>query len=520
MKNKIRLIVLMIVIALSTSCFVPMTLYAGVSYEEIDNNSFEEKISSSVWNNPESDVISKDGKLVFPEESTEYTRLITKTAMKQSKELEEMFEAEYTIKPIKLPKGKEFILACGLSTIESLPGEAGVVELVLVNNGGIAASVRAFETEGEPKELLKTTQTGAMLGSDLKISIKLSTAQEYSVTINGKQIYNGKIPVSGAGRIGFLQTGECHVEIQNIKIMTYKYDTPENSNIEETFEDDGIDVSLLYAKMLFTYSKYFPSSLDVQEYEGNKVLMFRNAGLSYLATTQQYSNFELTFDVPYLQRVAETDKEGKITIPKSGWIGITFGDEAMSQPWHGYTNSMDLVYFTSESLVRSLKQEKQPILAELANSKYAFWDEDETRGFSVKLSLVDAHVDVGIKWIEEEKFTTVASYDLEQGITPTGHIHIWTCEPTNLAIDNLSVKNLDSNPALIETEYKGSKVIVPDDYQYEEGQMIYNPNTAEDKMFNWYLLIPCAIFLALLSVVIPTIIIKTQKRKEKRKNEE
>lgn len=520
MRKKMRLTAVLILMTMCAACFLPMTSLAGVSHDVIDNTSFEGKISSAIWNNPESDVISDNNKLVFPEESTEYTRLISKTAVKQSKELDKMFDAEYTLKPIKVPQGKEFILACGLSAIESTAGEEGTVELVLSNNGGISASVRVNEADGEPTELAAATKIGASIGSNLNVSIQLTTSQKYTVKINGKQIYSGALPVSGAGRIGFLQTGECHVEISSLKITTYRYETPENSNIEEHFDNDGFDTSLLYAKMLFTYAQYYPSCLDVQEYEGNEVLMFKNAGQSYLSTTQQYSNFEMTFDVPYLQRVAEKDQDGNITVPRSGWIGITFGDEAMSQATDRYVKAMEMIFFASGSQVRSLKQENNTLLADLANSKHAFFDEKETRGFSVKLSVVDAHVEVGIKWMDEETFTTVVSYDLEHGYTPTGYIHIWACQPSNLAIDNLVVKNLDKNAALIETEYKSAKVEVPADYAYQAETMKYNPELTKDNELNWYLLIPCTAAIALLCVIVPAIVAKTQKGKEKRKNEE
>lgn len=520
MRKKMRLTAVLILMTMCAACFLPMTSLAGVSHDVIDNTSFEGKISSAIWNNPESDVISDNNKLVFPVESTEYTRLISKTAVKQSKELDNMFNAEYTLKPIKIPQGKEFILACGLSAIESVAGEEGSVELVLSNNGGLSASVRVYEAEGEATELAKRTKVGASMGSNLNVAIQLTTSQKYTVKINGKQIYSGTLPVNGAGRIGFLQTGECHVEISSLSIMTYRYETPENSNIEEHFDNGEFDTSLLYGKMLFTYSQYYPSSLSVQEYDGNEVLMFKNAGQSYLSTTQQYSNFEMTFDVPFLQRVAEKDKNGEITVPRSGWIGITFGDEAQSQTTDRYVKAMEMIFFNNGSQVRSLKQENNTLLADLSNSKHAFWGETETRGFSIKLSVVDAHVEVGIKWIDEEKFTSVISYDLDHGYTPTGYIHLWTCQPSNLAIDNLVVKNLDKNAALIETEYKSAKVEVPEDYVYQEETMQYNPEFTKDNEFNWYLLIPCATTIALLCVIVPAIVVKTQKGKEKRKNEE
>lgn len=160
MRNKRSVTAILISAALVATCFFPATAFAGASYKTIDSTSFQEKISSSDWNNPEEDVYSENNKLVFPQTSTADTKLITKTAVKVNEMLPNMFDADYRMQIQKLPAGEEFVLACGLSSIEGIIGSEGNVEVVLSNNGGIKAEVRAYETEGEAIQLLKPVSIG------------------------------------------------------------------------------------------------------------------------------------------------------------------------------------------------------------------------------------------------------------------------------------------------------------------------------------------------------------------------
>lgn len=527
MKKGLKFTVFLLTAVCIAACFRPITSYAGRSKVAVGNSSFAEKINNTIWNNPEGDVLSENNKLVFPAESTEDTRLISKSALRQNELTPVMFHAEYAIKAAQLPEGQEFVLACGLSSIESRLGEEGNVELALANNGGITAALRAYEAEGEATILAEPQKTGVSQGSSFKVELTLTSGQEYTVKVNGKEIYNGTLPVNGEGRIGFLQTGGCRVEISDMNIDIYSYDTPENPNIEEHFDGGTFDTSKLTSYMVWSYG-YFPCYVKVEPYNDDDVLMFRNSGIAYLGTKYKYSNFELTFDVPYLQRTDVKQEDGTTELPKSEWFGITYGDEYIDTLDYAYSfQSPEMVFFTRGSGVYSLKIFKKQ-LADLSKTNHAFFDPGENRGFSVRFSLVDAHIEIGIKWMDEGNFTTVASYDLPDGVTPTGYVHIWGSEPSNFAIDNVVLKNLDENPKLIETEYKSGKVIVPEDYSYEPMEMVYRTGldmageeeSKEKAVNNWYLMIPCAAAVAVLCVVIPLLVGKMQKRKERRSDEE
>lgn len=498
---------------------IPPVLQAGESQTWIENQSFAEKIDTSLWNNPEGDVVSEKNQLVFPKDSTADTRLITKDTAKIYQEIPVVFDAEFQMNVKAIPKKQEFIFACGLRRIESLPGEDGNVELIFrQKDGTITAGLRTYQ-DGKEVELKKGQSTGVSQGGSLKVSARLTAKQNYTVKVNGKTIYDGKLPVEGEGKIGFLQSGNCNIAISQLKITLYSYDTPENPNVEEHFDDETFDCSKITSRQVFANS-YYPFDIGVQDYKGESVLMFENAGLSYLSTKYMYSNFEMTFDVPYLQRKDEVDKSDNVTKPMSGWFAVTYGDEAEYQEGHGFATSADCILFDRYSVVKSLIREKDYIIrAELANTKYDYFNEDETRGFSVLVRMVDGHIDLGIKWMNEKKFQIISSYDLDTHSTPTGYIHIWACETANWAMDNLVIKNLDQGAKVIETEYKTAKITVPEDYKFQREEMKYREKEEESNENLWYLLIPGAIVIAVGLILVPFAMKKKKAGKEEEDHE-
>ena len=112
------------------------------------------------------------------------------------------------------------------------------------------------------------------------------------------------------------------------------------------------------------------------------------------------------------------------------------------------------------------------------------------------VSVIDSVVTVKIKWIEEKGFTEILRYELS-GETPLGYVHIWTTgNNSNFAIDNLSIKNKDENPQLIDVDYKSALIEKPADFKYEPMSAKYMEREQE-KEISPYLLIP---FVALICV--------------------
>ena len=175
----------------------------------------------------------------------------------------------------------------------------------------------------------------------------------------------------------------------------------------------------------------------------------------------------------------------------------------------GYTNATDLIIFQGSSSVTSYNTKKS---ASAAEAGYPYFSSDCDKGFSVKISVIDSIITVGMKWIDEETFTDVFTYQVTEE-TPLGYVHIWTtASVANLAIDNLKIENKDIDPVLTEVEFKDGKIDKPEDFAYKPMERIYKE--ADKDTFNWYLIIiPVAAVCAI--AIGATAITKVVKKKKK-----
>ena len=491
-----------------------LNVEAGASSIVTDNSSFKEELDTSLWNNSDRDVLIQDGVLVFPNESTDTTSLISKTIARSSDKYEELVHADLTMQLMQIPEGQKFVLAFGLASIDAVLGEAGNVEIAFINDGGLKVSVSAFDDSGSEVVISQPAACGK-IGNTIKVYASISTAGVLALKVDGKVICEKELPVSGEGRFGFLQSGSCGARINSVEIVSYEYDTPENCNVFEDFESGTINVNALTSKMVFGAQGYAPSKTFIHEIDGNKVFYLQNCGVMYLGSVYQYSNFEITFDVPYLQRAHELDEDGNIITPKNENFAVSFGDETADYNDNGYVNSADLLIFTGSSKVVSWNTKKD---ADMAAKGYPVLAEECNRGFSVKVSVIDSVITVGVKWMDEEQFTDVMEYQIS-GRTPTGYVHIWTtANVANMAIDNLRIENKDENPNLIEVEYRSGLIEAPADFAYQPMERIYREKENVEETFNPWLIIP-AVAGGCVLLFGAALLIMTIKEKKKRKGE-
>lgn len=492
---------------LSVSALTPMETKAGYTEILLDGESLE----SANWNNPEGDVVIEEGTLVFPEESTEYTRFITKSPVKLEKTTAVLVKVTTSMTLEAVPQGGSFVLAFGLSGIESEMGEEGNIEVSFTNDGGIKAGITYYDEEEGAKVLAQPVNSGISLGRAAKVAVEISTDSVIKVTVNGRTVCSASLPVNGEGRVGFLQTGECSVKFSNLELVHYQYDRPENANISEDFEKGEMDASKLTAKMLSSATNY-QAGQSIEAYNGSQVFMHRNIGQSYLATLYQYSNFEMTFDVPYINVEREFTEEGNLALVASGKIILSFGSEQAdweSAKWDEATEAIVL----ENGIIYSNKN-RENHTATLTKNPFT-----EGKPFSIRVRMVDSVLTVGMKWLEEGQFETVLEYKLKGG-TPTGHIHIWTPQAATYAIDNLKITNLDEGANLIETEYKSSKIQVPEDNQQEPMERVY-AEIEDTNNFSWYLLIPATAIVGAVALGITVLATRGKKKeREATKNEQ
>lgn len=502
--------ILVLAAVLVTSCFTyVLPVEAGQLTNVIDTSSVDKEINSAYWNNVDDDVSAEEGVIVFPEESTEDTKLITRNLARVAEGVESLVEMRANLKFDKLPENEKFVLAFGLSSIAASIGEAGNLEIIFENKGGLKLSVIAYSQDGEAVELLKEKAAGSLSGTDVKIVI--STNQKLTLRVGSSQIYQGDIPFMPEGRIGFLQTGSCAARVRDIYIETYQYERPENCDIYEDFEDGEFNANLLTSVLRASRSNSdSPAVLGIDEINGNHAFRFYQVTTGYIGTMYDYSNFEMSFDVPYLRRNVELDEDGKQVEARSNDMIVAFGLTGNTFSNDMWTGGPEYLLFTRRNTIATYTGHTASVA-----SNYPFFDGPNDKGFSVKLRVMDGQVTVYLKWMEETEWTQVMNYSFT---TPTGTISIWTAGG-DYAIDNLKIVNKDSQPNLIDVEYKSNVLKNTGDWEYEPTEKVYaEKKVVEEDGFSWYVLIPIAIGVCILEIAVTQIIKKVKNRKKKEGN--
>lgn len=490
------------------ACLNPMWVNAGSSKLIVDKSSFETELDTSLWHASDERVKAENGKLIFTEESKSTTTLIAKIIAKHTDYHDYVVKASASMNLSGISEDGTFAMGLGLGSIEATMGEPENIEIRFTRENGGKAAVVVFDKDGEAKELAATSVS---LGSSVNVNATISAESVLNISLNGRTLCNQKIETDGEGRVGFLQTGGCAVSMSDVSIEAYSYDRPENTDIYEDFERESININELTANMVYTTGKFVPYGMEIREIDGNRAMVFENMSVSYLGSMYKYSNFEITFDVLDMQRVAETDEEGNVLVPKNDNIAISFGDEAQDYTGYGYTTSTDVVVFNNKSQIASANFGH---VASAADKGIDFYASDCDRDFSIRLSMIDGTVTASVKWIDQKEFTPVLTYKVSDQ-TPLGYVHIWTTGSyTNFAIDNLTLLNKDQDPNLIEVDFKSAVYEVPEDFKYEKIGFVYRED-AETKdtsfTFSPYYLIPAAAVLCGIGFAVVTAVSKKRK---------
>ena len=466
------------------------------------------------WNRGDENITCTDGKLVIAgDTSTADTKIISKTKALVHSAVKEMINVSASLRLTVLPKGEKFILAFGLTGVEAYQGDNGNIEVTFENNNGIQCSIIMYQG-GEAVELMGRKKISVSMNKEFAFNANITNEGLFTVKINGSSIYSQKLPVSGEGRFGIIQTGNCGAVFTKLENKCSFYDQPQNSNIFEDFEDGEFNTNELVAHMLSS-NGLEPVNHSVQDLNGNKVMMFRNVEKAYLSTAQEYSNFELSFDVPYYLRQELYDDNGDCIAYKCGAFAITLGEPtAYPKGASDYAKGIDWIEFGS-TYASSVSLKKYQV-----NTKdLGIFDADSVSdGFSVKLSVIDGHSILQLKKIDAKQWITVAEADYES--FRSGYISIWSLRNGNFAIDNFKLENKDNNPNLVEPEYHGSKFVV-EDFKYEPSPLVFREDVegvVEEEKTSVTPILPLVLVSAGSVVVVAVIIVLVLKSKRKKRN--
>lgn len=517
MKNKFRVLSLTLVLVLVTCLFQDISVFAGARKLTSDFLADSGEVNLTEWHVADENIYVKDNKLIIPAaSSTDQTKFISKSVVKKSEAVDKLITTSTSMSITQLPEGEKFILAFGLVNIEAESGENGNIEIVFANNGGIVCSVIAYRDD-EAITLADKVKCGISLNSKFSLDAVISSNGNFSVAINQKNICNKELPVSGQGRFGILQTGSCGAEISELSLVIQSYETPQNVNIEEDFEDGEFNANAM-SSFVRGSNGCFPSYAKIEDYNGNKVFMFYNAGLGYLGTRYEYSNFEISFDVPYFQYTDIRDEDKRLMVKTSGGVCLGFGEENEAPEGEGYIRDTDF-FLLGSSVAQSWlrKSWKVPV------GDTHFVDPENNVGYSVKFTLVDGKGVLQLKGAKDKEYTTVATDYYDNYVK--GYVRIWSSGNSTFAIDNLKITNLDKDGVLADVEHKTS-VITAEDYVLtdEDTKVVFREDAAniqvKDSLSSGDILVIVSAATTVVLILGGITIRVIRKRKGGRKNEE
>lgn len=490
---------------------------AGSSDIVVNNTSFATELDSTTWNAPNADVNVENGKIVFSKDSTAETRLITRKGATKTEYYDELFNTSYTLKLSALPADQKFIVAYSLLTAESYAEENGNFEVVFTNNGGVKVSVRAFGDDGTEQVLVDKANCGIKVGSAFTMSVSATKDMKTKVVVNGKTVYHAVAPISMEGRMGFMQSGNCAAEIQTVNIVSHAYERPENANIVEDFEKGSMDKNTLTSIMTRNLG-FFPAGIYVEEYNGSNVLMFNNVSQGFFGTRYQYSNFEVSFDIPYVLRKNIVDEDGNVSALAHGNFVLGIGDESDVYSNYGYQQSAEALVISPDS-ISSFTHGKDGVSVQLAGKGY--YDQQKNEGYSVKVSVVDTQIKVYVKALGATKYDEVLNYKVGQA-TPLGYVHIWSTGLSNFAIDNFKLTNLDKDANVLDLEYEAATIKPEADWEYKEREVVYldevldkgDKTATEEQGFKWSMLLVYGGIAGVVILATCTVVTLTGKKKK------
>lgn len=201
--KKVKSLISLLICAILLISVITVPASAGSAITTLTKDSFAEGLSGGDWHNANNDVIVKDGKIVFPAESSEATKLVWKNVAKPTDIFEEITQGDITLNFLKLPKNQKFYVCLGLKTVEAELAYPDTIQVEFENKGSINVKVVSYDQEGNPKTV--ATKNGVSpLNSPIKLELLATTKNTLTVSINGEAVCSkAKVDFTGNGRLGF-----------------------------------------------------------------------------------------------------------------------------------------------------------------------------------------------------------------------------------------------------------------------------------------------------------------------------
>ena len=505
MKKKFFIIlILCVVTALTVPSYARNTAYAGMSDVTVASDaSFQGDIGKSFWYYTDG-VKGESDSIVFEADSNSSSRILSRTKTENVGKYGRKIavEADITLNISRLAENETFMIGFGNRSAAARLGGADSTTVYFVNSKN-ALLCGVFKTDSEKKRIdiaQGRVFPENMFGKNVSLQIQIGSEGSIAVKANGASICSdSSADAYFVGYFGFGQSSSSQTKISHCSVKSGAYDTPETPIASTAdFTKDEFNINEWHTVMSPGY--FAPSTMNVS----GGALNFVNTGQSSICSKHVYSNFEFTFDMPYLQAKTEYGENGNIIKPHSYWWGISFGCPSY-EGWAGnmVTNAHSIGFqpstgydATAEDILTNVSYEQYGsfVTSNQLSGKYNLWDPaNEGKIFNFKLSVIDGKMFLSVKYSAEEEWSKII--EAEIGYTPLGYVGILAighsaAEGVNMAasgmeksitvanfsLDNLRVENKDQDARIIEVPFKSNRLNIPEDFVYadswEDGDLL------------------------------------------------
>ena len=443
--------------------------------------------------------------IAFDETSDIGNPFLNRSRVTASEEVELTLKGGFTVKINDLVGNKKFGAVFGVSSLNGDVGDDGTSYLWFSKENGVYGYGLSAYGDGETQLIPFTPLPDGVSEQQIEIDLDLYADGRLIFSIGGEEVYAGEAgEIVPEGYFGFAQSGDytigkdCYidVEIYDLQLRNEFYAKPAAPDVFSDFNDNTLNAQ----EWLMRSNPANGSGLGVAGGE----LVFDGAGQhSNITSMYSYSNFELRFDIYGAKNTPTLDANGNPVSGASYWVAVAFGAETASAEDAGYSSSNALMNgsFLCFDASRDAVTGKRTGTTEMymiqkgiyqpavkIPKKYAFFDEDfdpETV-VTIRVTVLDGVVRIGMKIKDEIAFTEIFSYEYPDLYTPEGNVSIY-CEGNQYVenrilltgstykVDNVGLYNWDENGNVIEIGYTSN---VPDfigDYEYTDPWIYEDP---------------------------------------------
>lgn len=420
----------------------------------------------------------------------------TKVANLASQGVKRLLQASFSLKLTSLETNGRFSFAFGLPRTSSTVNDLGVIEIAFIDHEGTPffAVVEHFG-EGIEDYLVSPTPLSVLtLGKKTSVLLDCTTDRKMTLKIGSNTVLdNVSFQENGSGFVGFFSSGRNVATIGDMEIYGYSYETPENVEYTEYFDDGHYNANVFYSSSQSSFLT--PSYLGVDTDEnGEGVLRFAHTGPAYISTRYSYSNFVTEFEIPWIAREAKKDEYGNYTDLISNWFGFAWGVNSYNES-------------TSETIAYDywLQFEGIPVDGALhtedySNPRYVIWEKGKAvsiqsmsknfysasqardRSVFIKIQMIDGVMSMFQRYEDELGYGATPTVTYDFGTTPLGGLRIFTwalTEPSSMGVaysgvadftlDNWSIQNGDADAVkcvIGDPGYRENGITAGTDYEY------------------------------------------------------